>query len=233
MDRAVLAVVIDLQVSTIAGRSSRRTTGRGRDDGVADDAGGIVRSHRNGSGHRERRSLVRLIDKGAGIGAHHIAGQHQAGGGACAVAARLVAGVGRQRGMHVGQDLEVAAQRKFHRIGLGQHDQRIFIANLGANQGVDGLVQHVLRSPAHGVKGQCGADSGTARAHGGRVGGRDVGDVVGLNGEAAIGLDMAQAQDRAAGAQHDVVGNQCIEGHGRGGCATGLGRGAGGAARKG
>ena len=214
---AVCAAVVHLKVVAVAFFVGGVTTGRGRHHGVGDDGRGVIGLHGDGTRHVQRVNLavVRLQDEGLRIGADHVGGQHHAGGRACTGAAGLVAGSGRERGLHAGNHVQVATQLKLHRFSFGQSDQGVFVPNVGANQRIHGLEQHVLRSPTHGVESQGGTHRGSARAHGGGVFGRDVGHVVGLNGQAAIGLDLAVGQQGPAGSEHHVVGDQSIDGHGR------------------
>ena len=222
LDLAVAAAVIDLQVVAIALFLAALAAGGGGDHGVGHDRRCVVglHCHRTGDVQGVVLAVFRLQDEGLRVGADHVGGQHEAGSCTSAFAAGLVAGRGSERGLHAGQHVEVAANVELDRLELGQRDQRVFVADLGAHQRINRFEPHVLRVPAHGVEGQRATHGLAARAHGGGVFGRDLGGVVGLHRQAAIGLHRAAREQGAARAEHDVVGNQGIDRHGAGGCGA-------------
>ena len=215
---AVCAAVVHLQVVTVALFLSSIAAGSGSDYRVGHDGRGVFGLHGDGTLDIQGVGLtvVGLQHKSLRIRADHVRGQHQASSSAGAFAAGFVGGGRRERGFHAGEHVQVATQLELHRFGFGQGDQGVFITNVGTDQGIDGFEQHVLSRPAHGVEGQGRAHSGSARTHGGGVFSRDVGDVVGLYRQAAIGLHLALGQDGAARAKHHVIGDQGIDGHGCG-----------------
>ena len=143
---AVCAAVVHLQVVALAFFVGCIATGGGRHHGVGDDGRGVIGLHSDGTLHVQRVNLavVRLQDEGLRIGADHVGGQHHAGGRARAFAAGFVVGGRRERGLHAGEHVQVATELQLDRFGFGQSDQRIFIPNVGANQRIHGLEQHIL-----------------------------------------------------------------------------------------
>ena len=200
LDLAVAAAVINLQVVAIALFLTALAARCGGDHGVGHDRRCVVGLHCHRTSHIQGVVLAvfGLQDEGLRVGADHVGGQHEAGGRARAFAAGLVAGRGSERGLHAGQDVEVAANVELDRLELGQRDQRIFVADLGAHQRINRFEQHVLRFPAHGVEGQGGAHGAATGAHGGGVFCGDVGHVVGLHCQAAVGLHRTAREQRAA-----------------------------------
>ena len=200
LDLAVAAAVIDLQVVAVALFLAGLAARGGADHGVGHDRRRVIGLYRHRTSHVQGVVLAvfGLQDEGLRVGADHVGCEHEAGRCTRAFAAGLVAGGGRQGGGHAREHTQVAANVELDGFELGQRHQWIFVADFRAHQGIDRLEQHVLRFPAHGVEGQGGAHGAAAGAHGGGVFCGDVGHVVSLHRQAAIGLHRAAREQGAA-----------------------------------
>ena len=178
------------------GRIDRRCVGRVDRDGAADQQLCL-----RAFGHQ---------DVGVGAGTD-LVGRHDHARGRTAFGAGLVARGRVDGGRHRGADRQVAADVEMGVLDLGQHVGRLLGADVAAQQGVDRLAEDVLRLPAQGVEGQRHAHRRAARGDRRRVLGQDLGLVLGVDGQAAAGVEIGLGQRGLGARQHHVVGDQAVD----------------------
>ena len=213
--QAVAAAQVDLEIVAVA--FARRFASHRNHRDLGADAGRVrgldqhVAAHHHGFVNQGR--AVRKAHVGVGGAADRVGAQHHAGRSAAACRAGFVAGHSLERGSHGRLHGQVAAEVERAVLHPCQGLGRNFSADVGAHNGAHGLAQQVLRLPANGVEGQGHAHGGATGRHGGGVFGADAGGVPGLDRKAAAGNDGAVGHGGAAAAEHQVVGNQGIDGN--------------------
>ena len=169
-----------------------------------------------------------LANISVSLGAHRIRSEHHARRRSRPLGDRLVTDGGFERGGHGAAHRHVAADIEHHLVDGRQHLGRVFIANAGAKERIDGLGEEVLCFPTNGVVGERDAHRGTARGDARLVFGGNAGLVLSLDREVAARNHFTARDGGARTAQHQIGGNRAVD-RNRNGCSRPAGIGDAGA----
>ena len=145
--------------------------------------------------------------------AQQIARQHHAGGHAGAAGGGLIGDGGADVFFGLRVDRQIALRAQVGAADGGQNLRGLLLADAAAQQGIDGVEQDVLRRPANGVEGQGHTHGGASGIGLGVVGGVDLGGIAGHCGQVTARVDIAVEDGHAHIRQHQVGGDQALEGH--------------------